>query len=131
MVTLVQNSTLPTQEKASTIDQIGEAAVGMTLRDYFIAHAPAEPQKWFKPKMDFPRPVLPVFTDIKDPVLRDELNRCLNLRRHPVTNEAIEWLDQRATIAAEQDTWDKEHDKRRYTYWPAAWADEMLNARLA
>ena len=23
---------------------------GMTLRDYFIAHAPAEPQRWFKPK---------------------------------------------------------------------------------
>lgn len=24
---------------------------GMTLRDYFIAHAPAEPWGWFKPVM--------------------------------------------------------------------------------
>jgi hypothetical protein len=24
---------------------------GMTLREYFMAHAPAEPQKWFEPKM--------------------------------------------------------------------------------
>lgn len=24
---------------------------GMTLRDYFAAHAPAEPQSWFEPTM--------------------------------------------------------------------------------
>jgi hypothetical protein len=29
---------------------------GMTLRDYFIAHAPAEPQPWFAPVMP-PKPV--------------------------------------------------------------------------
>ncbi len=131
MVTLVQNSTLPTQEKVSTIDQIGEAAVGMTLRDYYIAHAPVEPQDWFKPKMDFPRPLIPDWSRVQDPVLREELIQCVNLDVDAESAKAIEWLDQRATIAAEQLTWDDEFSKKRYTQWPAAWADEMLNARLA
>jgi hypothetical protein len=33
----------------------------MTLRDYFIAHAPAEPQSWFEPDMPVARPQLPEF----------------------------------------------------------------------
>lgn len=32
---------------------------GMSLRDYFIAHAPAEPQPWFEPVMTTLRPPNP------------------------------------------------------------------------
>ena len=35
---------------------------GMTLRDYFMAHAPAEPQPWFIPEMP-PEPDLGKFFD--------------------------------------------------------------------
>jgi hypothetical protein len=38
----------PSREQVnSTLAYTGEG--GMTLRDYFMAHAPAEPQPWFEP----------------------------------------------------------------------------------
>jgi len=64
----------------------------ISLRDYFIAHAPAEPQPWFMPVMP-PAPDLEIFAD-----------------------EYSNWLTEQA--------------KQRYIQWPAAWADEMLVARL-
>jgi hypothetical protein len=72
---------------------------GMSLRDYFIAHAPAEPQSWFRPVMETSRPV-PVRVPGKD-----------------VLNETA--------IAA----WDREESKQRYLQWPTAWADAMIAAR--
>lgn len=37
-------------------DQYDESFNGMTLRDFFIAHAPTEPQPWFQPVMSTPAP---------------------------------------------------------------------------
>lgn len=37
--------------KDITAFPLGTAEPGMTLRDYFAAHAPAEPQSWFEPTM--------------------------------------------------------------------------------
>lgn len=131
MVTLVQNSTLPTQEKASTLNQIGEAAVGMTLRDYFIAHAPAEPQDWFTPKMDFDCPLVPEWHHIQERELREEVRLCCLNDYDPDSAAGIEWFENRATIEDEHKNWQKDYRKQRQVQWPAAWADEMLNARLA
>lgn len=131
MVTMVQNSKLPTQEKVAAIDQIGEAAVGMTLRDYYIAHAPVEPQKWFKPKMDFACPNALDWGDIEDSDLRKEVAGCVESECSPTSSAAIEWLDRAATVCSEREIWTADFNKKRYTQWPAAWADEMLNARLA
>ncbi|PKL40915.1 MAG: hypothetical protein CVV44_04150 [Spirochaetae bacterium HGW-Spirochaetae-1] len=74
---------------------------GMSLRDYFIAHAPAEPQPWFTPIMDIKRPQ-PHFDSSRS-------GNCLN----------------RMAL----DSWDNEYDKQRHLQWPVAWADAMLAAR--
>ena len=131
MVTMVQNSALPAQEKAAAIEQISEAAVGITLRDYYIAHAPAEPQNWFKPKMDFPCPNFLDWRDIKNSDLQKEVFECLQNERQAATAAAIEWLERAVVVSSERQMWIQDFNKKRYTQWPAAWADEMLNARLA
>ena len=131
MVTMVQNSTLPPQEKVAVIEQIGEAAVGMTLRDYYIAHAPAEPQDWFTPKMDYDCPLVPAWQHIQDPDLQAEVRGCCLGDYDPDSAAGIEWFENRATIEAAHENWQKDYRKQRQVQWPAAWADEMLNARLA
>lgn len=72
---------------------------GMSLRDYFAAHAPVEPQAWFTPGMDTPEPTRPVgYADF-------------------------------AAFNGELSAWFNEQSKRRCTQWPYAWADAMLKAR--
>ena len=88
---------------------------GMTLRDYFMAHAPAEPQPWFMPVMP-PAPDLSVW----------------------VGESGKKYDGERAAMGSEEGLlgkvhayclWQNERDKQRYIQWPAAWADEMLKAR--
>lgn len=99
---------------------------GMSLRDYFIAHAPHEPQPWFVPTMNEPCPNSPRIEDAPDhlrPEVRAELMEDYSVHVGP---EATEWVRQRrAAVHA----WTREQEKRRYTQWPAAWADEQLAAR--
>lgn len=69
---------------------------GMSLRAYFMAHAPAEPQEWFEPVMP----------------------------EHPVPlglDRRITLEEERQAMA-----WTQEQEKQRYVQWPAAWADEMI-----
>lgn len=78
---------------------------GMTMRDYFAAHAPTDPWPWFHPVMATPRPAsggegYPTRT-------RDEI-------------EAAE----KATSA-----WEEECFRQRYIQWPWAYADFMLKER--
>lgn len=89
---------------------------GMSLRDYFAAHAPAEPQPWFLPKM----PHRPESSYIGEdgtiyPSWRDAERACGDL-----------WSN---GSADEQDAWDREQAKQRFIQWPYAWADAMLDAR--
>lgn len=93
---------------------------GMTLRDYFTAHAPAEPQPWFVPTMP-PAPDLTVWIgesgrkyDGENSATRSEEG--LRGKVRPVNMMAhCAWLNEQA--------------KQRYVQWPAAWADAMLAAR--
>lgn len=73
---------------------------GMTLRDYFIAHAPADPQPWFEPVMK-KRPK-PIFED-------------------PADEDCVNYHEVRA--------WDEDYKKQRYIQWPGAWADEQIKLR--
>jgi hypothetical protein len=99
---------------------------GMSLRDYFIAHAPHEPQPWFAPAMDDPRPPVPRIEDAPEHLraqVRAELMDDYNVI---VGAEAEAWvLQRRAAVHA----WEAEREKRRYVRWPAAWADAQLAAR--
>ena len=73
--------------------------LGMTLRDYFAAHAPAEPQPWFEP-------VTPPRPEAIGPVVDG----------WPANYQAIEF-------------WEKEYRKQRYIQWPYAWADAQIEER--
>lgn len=99
---------------------------GMTLRDYFMAHAPAEPQKWFNPVMP-PCPVVPSPRSLPDGALRDAL-RDADFTVD-ISQEAKDWLLERDLLAAKQSDWQAEFRKQLYIQWPAAWADAMLEQR--
>ena len=109
---------------------------GVSLRDYFIAHAPAEPQPWFEPVVDpsfdvLPEPDAPVLVSQKaseehDAFLADELE-AVDIKDKIVRDYALAFD---AHVASEE-RWEAEHAKQRYIQWPAAWADEMLKARKA
>lgn len=93
--------------------------LGMTLRDYFIAHAPAEPQPWFAPVLT-PRPT-PTY-----------ISEDGNFKSFSVTEMERRFGDcflmaNRSDVSA----WDADAVKQRYVQWPAAWADAMLDARQA
>jgi hypothetical protein len=94
---------------------------GMTLRDYFIAHAPAEPQEWFKPVLS-EKPI------IGQLFVSDDGERFYKSYRHAEENEGDCFRD---VNRASFDAWCKEEIKQKYVQWPAAWADEMLKAREA
>ncbi|MGU7839420.1 hypothetical protein ACV22V_08135 [Burkholderia sp. AW33-5] len=109
---------------------LNEAPQGMTLRDYFIAHAPAEPQPWFAPVLDNEPAAVEPLDRLTDEERREyegwgeylstsEL-KCPRVLAYYEAVEAYEKLRR---------AWNREHEKQRYVQWPAAWADEMLRAR--
>lgn len=90
------------------IKQIGDPAYNkptkiycnwMSLRDYFIAHAPAEPTFIFDVKMETERPK-PHFC------MQNNLLNGLALKE-----------------------WDIEFERQKYIQWPSAWADTMIEER--
>ena len=94
-------------DRISQPDESVVSSKGMTLRDYFIAHAPEIPQPWFKPKMPG--------------------------RKKAPEGRAAEWfktLEGKAFLEADA-AWKAEMEKQCFLQWPAAWADAMLKARAA
>lgn len=108
-------------------------ASGMTLRDYFIAHAPAEPQPWFEPVMP-PKPKAPVVPAslLADADVKWEYDcwreDCLDPRdvRSPALREVLTAIEQ---ARRDESVWNCEWRKQQYIQWPAAWADAQLAAR--
>jgi hypothetical protein len=90
-------------------------AAGLTKREYFIAHAPAEPQPWFEPVM-LPRPSTNVW--VSDDGARTYASRAVAEREE---GECCGLLNQK-----ELDEWTKDWKKQLYVQWPAAWADAMI-----
>lgn len=101
---------------------------GMTLRDYFMAHAPAEPQPWFQPVMP-PAPRVMKVHEIEDRQIRDEVLTADDAGADPETDAGMEFVRQRSEAQAQFDQWEAERRKQRYIQWPAAWADAMLDQR--
>lgn len=103
---------------------------GMSLRDYYIAHAPAEPQPWFQPVMPHPRPAYPAqpkFTSEQ----RDEItaHREYGKPIEKLSEPVAAWVRAVEHFRALSRDWDTAREKQWYVQWPAAWADEMLKAR--
>jgi len=95
---------------------------GMTLRDYFMAHAPTEPQPWFVPVMP-PAPDLSIWVG--------ESGRKYEGERAAMGSEEGLRGKVRPVNADAYYAWRNEQGKQRYVQWPAAWADEMLKARAS
>ena len=89
---------------------------GMTLHDYFMAHAPA-PQPWFQPEMP-PKP-------------KGAWESSDGKKRYASAFAAERECGDnfRNTAAVEIQRWECEYSKQRCVQWPAVWADEMLQAR--
>lgn len=84
-----------------------------TQRDYFIAHAPAEPRSWFKP-------VLP-----PEPTHPGPRPKIIGVQSTP---ETIAWgmaLQKYEHLMA---LYAKEVKKQTYIQWPIAWADALIDA---
>lgn len=91
---------------------------GMTLRDYFAAHAPSDPQPWFTPKMP-PRP---------ESRYVGEDGTVYASWREAEQECGDTYINSAATA---QDDWHVELQKQRFIQWPYAWADEQLKQREA
>lgn len=92
---------------------------GMTLRDYFIAHAahaPVEPRPWF-------RPFLTPYPD-KDP----KWVFCVGCRAGIDCDEDADCAKLVAWKVG-RDAHSGEWERQRDIQWPAAWADYMIAER--
>ena len=88
---------------------------GLTKREYFVAHAPAEPAPWFNPVVA-PFPPLAAHLrfcqSCKDGMVCDGTANC---------QEITEWRKG-------NEKWAANFNKQKYIRWPIAWADEMIAA---
>lgn len=104
---------------------------GATLRDYFMAHAPAKPQDWFRPEMPAaPRDPMPKPQDLT-PAESEELAAWGDVidakdMKEPRVRAYAEDVERQRE---EQRAWNIEREKQRYIQWPRAWADAMLEER--
>ncbi|PXV54185.1 hypothetical protein SAMN04487785_11436 [Dyella jiangningensis] len=89
---------------------------GMSLRDYFAAHAP-DPQAWFSPDMP-PKPT-------SDWVSDDGLTHYFTWQDAQRECGDCYYDANRDAIAQ----WEAEYSKQWCVQWPYAWADAMLKAR--
>ena len=102
----------------------------MSLRAYFIAHAPAEPQEWFTPKMKTKRPTSP-WASIDGQREYDSLGEAFYheharmLEKHGMCLAPLNKLVTNK-FKDECDAWDEEYKKQRAIQWPVAWADAQI-----
>lgn len=107
---------------------------GMSLRDYFIAHAPVEPQPWFRPVLGSTEPPkLPPFPELPENERRKDYAK--EYWQHLMLTELADcpvllaWVEQSRAAQKAILAWNAEAAKQTLVQWPAAWADEMLKAR--
>lgn len=107
----------------------------ITLRDYFIAHAPAEPQPWFEPKLPEQATPLPLFTKMYPDYTEDELQAYRDFDSdwmvyNDVKEERVRnYLFQKEHERKRSIEYSKMAERERYIQWPSAWADAMLKER--
>lgn len=97
-------------------DYCGDGSPGMSLRDYFIAHAPTKPTFDFDIRMSTPAPTLIEKKLTWFQRFCNAISMGLDFdRQYKNWNEYQEWVTER--------------DNQRMIQWPGAWADAMLAER--
>lgn len=102
---------------------------GMTLHDYFMAHAPVIPHDWFLPEMLRDCPIVPSINAVSNPAWRADLKLQAEWAEGEQSQAARQWFDRQEQATEEQAAWQAEFRKQRSVQWPAAWADAMLEQR--
>lgn len=101
----------------------------MTLRDYFIAHAPNEPWPEFEPNIP-PRPSIPNPTLVlSQEDYRAWISECLDHSPEICSANLIEFGRSYNAAHTACNEWEIQKKLRRHVQWPAYWADQMLKAR--
>lgn len=126
----VMGVTDPAERDRLYADAYNKAVRGMTLRDYFIAHAPVEPQPWFEPTMP-KRPQFPDFGALPKEDQRDWNNERYDYEPEKCSPALQAYGEQHSMAIKAMHEWSKEYEKQRYVQWPGAWADEQLRLRGA
>lgn len=103
---------------------------GMLLRDYFIAHAPAEPQPWFQPVV----PAQPNAPKVPSGLTQEERNEMEGVGEFLDAEDCVqprirEYAMAKSAHEKAAAAWRREQAKQLYVQWPLAWADAMLRAR--
>jgi hypothetical protein len=100
---------------------------GMTLRDYFAAHAPSKAPSWFVPKgtvrphWSEPGPALPHGRSERQPNGTSAMRNCCTA--------CDEYFKASAAFEAEKNRREAVYQIALYTQWPWAYADAMLGER--
>jgi hypothetical protein len=110
-------------------DSVSAGYGGMSVRDYFIAHAPAEPQPWFSPVMTTKKPLLPPRNELTTEQLRQLDADMADCDPDNCDPAVLDFARRLSEARAAREDWGNECNKQRYIQWPAAWADEMLKQR--
>lgn len=103
-----------------------------TLRDYFIAHAPAVPQPWFKPVVPAqpaPAPMRPIDWTAEENEHYDSWREdCRELV--DIKSQRVQAYIASVTAAREaRQAWADLCERETFLQWPGAWADEMVSRR--
>lgn len=116
---------------------------GMSLRDYFAAHAPSNPQSWFEPAMpdkpsrlNEPQPE-PLDFGVSpancEKATRWAMDPCWDLNEQSEFEEFVRaaknYWERSGARLSEIDSWESERKAQRRKQWPYAWADAMLQER--
>ena len=111
------------------VDQFHDRWEGMTLRDYFIAHAPAEPWPEFDPVMP-PKPVLPnKHTLLSDADRKDWDDDRLDYDEEGCSDALKQFCSDTVSARKAQEEWGADRNLQRRLQWPAYWADQMIAQR--
>lgn len=145
----------PASASAKNYDDYVPGSVGLSLLDYFAAHAPTTIPGWFEPELPDVLPEMPsyVYPDhANDPDYSFE-NGVNNYFQHLAPDDRVgaeqdlnklqhrgwwrpgayagikEWLALRAAAADARDAWQVRYDREHLAQWPYYWARLQLAER--
>lgn len=101
---------------------------GMTVRDYFGAHAPEMPS-WFQCEPSRPRPLIPSRAELTDEQRR-ELEE-YELADGNASPEVMDFADRRRAATDAIAAWEQEQKAHNFIAWRWHYADMMVRAREA
>lgn len=100
---------------------------GMTMRQYFAAHAPSEPQPWFEPVMlDDIGPCPNAYKELSEVDWKNWTRELPEYDPEKCSQALLDFAERYADWQQKSRQLEIEREKQRYIQWPVAWADALL-----